>query len=159
TVQVAGGGGAGDRAYMYDSSGNDTFTGRPEYSFLSGAGFNNYVSGFGHVYAYATSGDAGGVGDRVNLYDSAGNDTLGMPPAYALLQGTNLYNYAQGFGRAYAFATAGDAGGVGDRAALYDSAGNDTFVGTPSYGLLLGSNFYNYAQGFDSVTAVAIAGG
>ena len=151
-------GGEGDQAVLYDSAGNDTFVGRPEYTLLKGAGFYNYVQGFDRAYGYATAGNAGGVGDQAFLYDSAGNDTFVGRPEYGLLKGAGFYNYAQGFGEVTANATAGDAGGVGDQATLYDSSGNDTFIGTPKYGLLKGPGFQNLAQGFDQVNVYATAG-
>ncbi|HQX51890.1 MAG TPA: hypothetical protein PLR25_18365, partial [Planctomycetaceae bacterium] len=70
-----------------------------------------------------------------------------------------FYNSANGFGSVYAYATAGNAGGVGDQASLYDSAGNDTFYGRSDYGYLEGLGFYNYVGGFDLVYAYANAGG
>ncbi len=151
-------GGVGDRAYMYDSTGNDTFTGRPTFSVLAGTGFYNYAGSFDKVYAYANAGDAGGVRDRAYLFDSVGNDTFTGRPTYSTLAGTGYYNYAGSFDKVYGYATAGDAGGVGDRANLYDSAGNDTFIGRPTYGILSGVNFYNYAGSFDKVSAYATAG-
>ena len=151
-------GGTGDQAAMYDSAGNDIFTGTPLYGLLKGSGFWNYAQSFDHVYAYATAGDAGGVGDQAFLYDSAGNDSFVGRPQYSVLKGTGFENYAQGFDQVTAYATAGDAVGVGDQATLYDSAGNDTFTGTPTYGLLTGSGYYNLAKGFDQVTAFAVAG-
>ena len=42
---------------------------------------------------------------------------------------------------------------------LFDSAGNDTFVATPSYAKLYGDGFYNYASDFDRVYAYAREGG
>ena len=49
--------------------------------------------------------------------------------------------------------------GVGDRAFLFDSAGNDTFYGRSNYGYLTGLGFYKYVRGFDNVVANANAGG
>ena len=49
-------GGVGDRAFLYDSAGNDSFYGRSGYGYLKGLGFYNYVGGFDKVYAYANAG-------------------------------------------------------------------------------------------------------
>ncbi|MCE9557096.1 MAG: hypothetical protein K8T91_27430 [Planctomycetes bacterium] len=152
-------GGAADQAYLYDSAGNDTFTAKPTLATLSGTGFYNYVGSFDKVYAYATAGDAGGAGDQAYLYDSAGNDTLSAKPTLATLSGTGFYNYAGSFDKVYAYATAGDAGGAGDQANLYDSAGNDTLNAKPTLATLSGTGFYNYAGSFDKVYAYATAGG
>jgi hypothetical protein len=148
--------GGNDTAYLYDSTGNDTFYGHQTYSYLSGAGFFNYVNAFDKVYAYAT---AGGTNDIAYLYDSTGNDTLTSTPTYTLLTGAGFYNYASSFNKVYAYATLGNAGGVGDQANLYDSAGTDTFYGRSNYGRLSGVGFYNYFSGFGRVSGYANAGG
>ena len=154
-------GGVGDRAYLYDSAGNDVLIADSNHALLKGTGFSNDAAGFDKVYAYATAGDAGGVGDQANLFDSAGNDTLFATPTYAQMTGNGYFNYASNFDRNYAYATAGDAGGVGDRAYLYDSAGNDTLTATPVWNLLRGTGYYNYVQNFDQayVYATTDAGG
>ena len=36
---------SGGQAYLYDSPGNDVFVSRPEYGYLSGTGFADYVQG------------------------------------------------------------------------------------------------------------------
>jgi hypothetical protein len=152
-------GGVGDRAYLYDSAGNDSFYGRSTYSRIFGDDFDNFASGFDTVYGYATAGNVGGVGDRAYLYDSAGNDRFYGRPTYSRMLGTDFENYASGFGIVNAIATAGDVGGLGDRAYLYDSAGNDRFYAYPTYSYLTGNNFYNQARGFDAVYGNATAGG
>ncbi len=153
-ISVYGEGGQ-DRAYLYDSIGNDAFTATPLFAQITGTGFENRVEDFDFVYAYSI---AGGI-DHAYLYDSTGDDAFIGSPEYALMQGENnaFYNFAQGFDFAYAYSIAG---GV-DRAYLYDSSGNDTFVGSPEYALMQGENnaFYNFAQGFDFAYAYSIAGG
>ena len=145
------GGGGNDRAYLFDSAGDDTFVGSATSGTLYGNGFYNSVTGFDHVYAYATQGGY----DRAFLYDSAGDDTFIGTPEYGKLYGNGFWNFAEGFDRVYAYATAGG----NDRAFLYDSDGDDTFIGTPDYGKLHGNGFYNYAIDFDRVYAYATAGG
>jgi VCBS repeat-containing protein len=152
-------GGVGDRAFLYDSAGNDNFYGRPTYSRMVGSGFNNYATGFDTVYGRATAGDAGGVGDQAFLYDSTGNDRFYGRPTYSRMLGSNFSNFASGFDKVLAYASAGDSGGVGDRAFLYDSDGNDRFYGRPTYSYLVGNGFFNRAKGFDAVYANATAGG
>lgn len=144
-------GGGYDRAYLYDSVGNDWLVSTPSYSYLAGAGFRNYAQGFERVYAYASTGNY----DRAYLYDSAGNDTFVAGPQYSYLYGAGYLNFARGFDRVYAYATAGGH----DRAYLYDSAGDDTFVATPTYSYMYGSGFFNYARGFNQVSGYATAGG
>ncbi len=49
--------------------------------------------------------------------------------------------------------------GTADESAfLYDSPGNDTFAGTPTYAYLKGTGFYNLVSGFGTVSAYASQG-
>ena len=144
-------GGVGDIAKMFDSAGNDVFVARPAVSQMSGVGYMNQASGFGHVYGYSTPGPAE---DRAYLYDSAGNDTFYGTPTYAQMWGTGYFNYASKFDKVYAYAST-DAGGVGDQANLLDSIGNDTFFATPTYAQLSGPGYFNYVSKFDKVQAFA----
>ncbi|NOY42659.1 MAG: S8 family serine peptidase [Planctomycetes bacterium] len=151
-VDVYGGGG-NDRANLYDSVGDDLFTATPDSASLVGSGYDNRVTGFSRVYAYATAGGD----DSATLYDSAGDDSFKAYSTWARFAGNGYYNYAQGFDRVDAYATAGG----NDRAYLYDSSGNDRFYALPEYAVILGENseFANYARGFDRVDAYATAGG
>ena len=59
-----------DTALLYDSSGNDTFWGRPQYSVMQGPApiggtYYNRVKGFKTVKTYGTTGT-----DVAHLYDS-----------------------------------------------------------------------------------------
>jgi hypothetical protein len=145
-------GGAGDKAYLYDSAGDDTLTGNPTYGRLSGTGFSNTVKNFPTVYAYATAGGT----DTANLYDSAGNDTFAATPTAASMTGSNYYNWVKGFDKVYGYATAG---GANDVANLYDSAGDDTFAASPTQASMTGAGFYTQAQGFDKTCGYFTAGG
>src|SRR5262249_17770190 len=51
TDLTAGGGGGTDKAYLYDSSGNDELWANSAHATLSGTGFSNYVEDFDAVYA------------------------------------------------------------------------------------------------------------
>ncbi|MBN1590995.1 MAG: peptidase S8, partial [Pirellulales bacterium] len=64
--------GGTDSATLYDSAGNDTLMGKPEYTFMYGANFHNCAEGFQFVRAHATAGGT----DRAYLNDSAGDDRL-----------------------------------------------------------------------------------
>jgi len=64
--------GGNDAAYLYDSAGDDTFTGSPGESLFSGSGFSVRAVNFGNVYAY---GNTGG-NDTATLNDTAGSDHL-----------------------------------------------------------------------------------
>ena len=67
-----------DRAYLYNSAGDDTFYGLPTYSYLKGTGFYNYANGFDRVYVDAHQGG----NDTVKFYDSSGADTFTARPDY-----------------------------------------------------------------------------
>jgi hypothetical protein len=151
-------GGTGDLAFLQDSAGNDMFLSRPEFGVLSGDGFYYRANGFDMVVAQALAGNAGGPGDQAFLQDSAGNDTFLGHPEFGVLSGSGFKNRANGFDLVVAQAVAGDAGGIGDQAFLQDSAGDDTFLGEPEFGVLSGNGFKNRANGFDLVVAQAFAG-
>ena len=87
----------------------------------------------------------------------AGKDDFSGTPAYARLKGAGYYNYASGFGQAYAYA------GVGgdDTARLYDSTGDDTFEAGGDWGMLYSgaAGFSNRADDFGAVHLYGTAGG
>jgi hypothetical protein len=149
TVRIEGG--AGDRAFMYDTSDNDFFDAGPHSGVLRGSGFYHFVSGFSQVSAFATSGGT----DIARLYDSAGNDYFDAGPSSGVLRGRGFYLYAGSFDELHASATAGGY----DRARLYDSVGSDWFDAGRTSALIRGGNYYNRAWGFDEVQAMAIWGG
>jgi hypothetical protein len=148
TVRIAGG--AGDRAFLYDSRGNDFFDAGPYSAVLRGDGFYHYVAGFSEASAYASSGT-----DVARLYDSAGNDYFDAGPRSGVLRGRGFYLYAGSFDELHANATAGGY----DRARLYDSRGADWFDAGPTSALLRGADYYNRVWAFDEVQAHAIWGG
>lgn len=143
-------GGASDRAMFYDSASNDIYEARPAWARLSGAGFENYVEGFGAVSAVATAGGA----DIARLYDSAGNDTLDGGPTATALRGSGFKLEARGFEQVFAYATAG---GI-DRATLRDSRGSDLLDADPTYAWLRGTGYSIRVEGFENVTALATLG-
>jgi hypothetical protein len=126
---------------------------------MTGDQFYYRVSGFDRVVANATAGDAGGVGDQAFLHDSAGNDLFFSQPTVSVLSGVGFNNRAFGFDRVAAYATAGDAGGAGDQASMFDSTSDDLFFGRNDFGRLSGAGFLNWASGFDSFHADGTAGG
>ena len=142
-----------DEATLYDSAGNDRFTGTTTYARLKGAGFVNFVSSFDRVSAYASNG---GADDRASLYDSAGNDRFTGNPDLARLRGDGFDNYVNGFDMVTAYATAG---GTDDRAYFTDSDGDDRYIASPEDARLKGDTFNNLAVGFDRTYAYATEGG
>lgn len=143
-------GGAGDRAFLNDSAGNDTLVSTPDYTTLSGSGFHIWAQGFSQVETRAT---AGGV-DVASLYDSAGNDTFIATPTSARMTTAQGTSYAQGFDQVYAFATGGN-----DTANLTGSTGDDTLIATPEYSHLMGPGYLVYTQGFDTRNINCAQGG
>ncbi|MAT71691.1 MAG: hypothetical protein CMJ58_19465 [Planctomycetaceae bacterium] len=150
TATVHGGGG-NDRAYLFDTAGDDEFVGTSDIRRMEGAGYQNTVQAFDRVDAYATAGG----NDQAYLYDTAGNDQFFGKSEFSWMQGAGYLNFVKSFDRVEAYSTAGGS----DRAYLYDSAGDDTFVGRSDSSWLEGGNFFNYAEGFDRVDAYATAGG
>jgi subtilisin family serine protease len=144
-------GGSGDRATLYDSSGDDTFEATPQSARMSGSGFVNSVSGVGSVIGIAQAGGS----DTARLYDSAGDDTLTASPTSAVLQGSGFSNEARGFSQVFVIATAGGY----DTASLSDSAGADQLDASPSYVWLRGTGYSIRADGFDYIAVVATYGG
>ena len=93
---TAGGGGAGyDRAYLFDTSGNDKLYGYPAEAWMElSTGVTNQAKGFDNVKAYGANG---GV-DEAFLYDSDGNDTFYGRNDYGYLSdGSSYYLYVQYF--------------------------------------------------------------
>ena len=159
--------GGTDAASFFDSTGSDTFTTYPAYATMTGkyrpAGaltdrsYYNRAEGFG---AYDGTSALGGV-DLAKLYDSpTGNDRFVATPTQGTLTGVGLYSRATGFRYLSAYATGGT-----DTARLDDSAGTDTFVATPDYGVMYAAAsannpaYANRATGFDALDAFSTHGG
>jgi len=141
---------AADRAWLYDSAGNDALVATPQWARLSGDGFVNYVAGVGSVVAVS---QAGGT-DLAQLYDSAGNDSLQAGPTSATLRGVGFANEARGFSQVIVLATSGGY----DTAVLNDSSGADQLEASPAYAWLHGTGYSIRIQGFDDITVNATSG-
>jgi hypothetical protein len=144
-------GGGADRAYLYDTRGNDVLTARPGHATLEGVGFRYEVTGVERSYVHATAGGQ----DLAFLYDSTANEELAVRPQFVSLRGNGFFNSAFGFERVYAYSTEGGF----DRADLYDSAGNDRMTASSASALISGPGYYVQARGFDIVTGHSTAGG
>jgi hypothetical protein len=105
---------------MLDSKGDDTFVATPDEATLSGGGFNNQASAFRSVYAWASAGG----NDQAHLVGSGGDDTFAGRIDSSRMSGAGYFIEANLFDQVHAYG----AGGY-DRACLYDSPGNDAFVG------------------------------
>jgi hypothetical protein len=168
--------GGTDTASFSDSPGNDTFTADPRstptYAAMAGTyvpaggsarSYYNYAQGF--ITCQGTS-SAGGT-DLATLYTAPNvGDSFAADPTQATVSGIGLApgisfsSQATGFRFVNAHSTGGS-----DMATLGDSAGTDTFVGTPAYGVMYasaGTNnpaYANRAIGFATVTANSTHGG
>lgn len=96
-----------------------------------------------------------GIGDRVTMFDSPGNDVFEASPERAVLRGTGFTFVAHGVPNVFAHGTAG---GV-DTAYLYDSPGDDTLAIRHQFTSLRGDGMFRMAYGFERVYAFATAGG
>ncbi len=169
-------GGTGDKAYLYDSNGNDTFESQaglatdPHSSIQrvsGGTGLAAYVyAGAGFEYVYGAS-TAGGLDEAV-LYGSDGDDSMRFQPGYT--SGTLIaarayitrpgayFSYAQNFKKITGYAEDGN-----DAVAFFDTAGSDIFTASPTQAQLdgpAGSNVLNIATGgWETVRAFSTIGG
>lgn len=150
SIEVHSVGGVGDRAVLYDSAGADTLVATPDFARLTGAGFDNtgfdnLVSGFQVVQAFAIGG-----GDVARLYDSAGSDLLEMRAASARLIGAGYDNQANGFASVVAYSSAGL-----DQASFYAAAAGDAFSAWSDRAELTAAGNLRQAIGFGRVVAFA----
>lgn len=149
TIQAHGK--SGDTAYLYDTSGQNTFVATPSYGWFAGAGFYNQEVGFSAVNAFG----AAGTNDTAYLYDGGGDNVFVGTPTYSFMTGTGYYYYSQpvGFKAVNSYASKNAA----DYSYLFDNGGSNTFVATPTYSYLQGSGYFVQAVGFQSVTATSAA--
>jgi hypothetical protein len=89
-------GGTDDRAYFYDSTGDDRFYARAARgdAYMRGSGFFNYAKYFEVNHAYAT---AGGTDDRAYFYDSTGDDRFVGQLTYSYMVGGGVQSIVTGF--------------------------------------------------------------
>ncbi len=97
----------------------------------------------------------GGGYDIVEIYDSAGNDTLTAIPTAATLSAASFTSVVSEFSEIHAV---GENGGY-DVASLYDSAEDDTYIADSDSASLGNTDYYNEVQAFDEVHAYANSGG
>ena len=143
------GNGGDDTAYLYGSSGNDTLTGYATSTSveLSTGGSYTVDDDFLHVNTYGEGGT-----DTACLYDSTGDDAFVAGPALARMSyASGTTRQATDFDEVYANASNGGA----DTATLYGSAGDDAFAAYEQYGFMMGTGYYNVANGFGEVAGNA----
>ncbi len=141
----------GDVAYLYDTSGSNSFVGYPTYGTFSGSGFYIQAVGFTAVNAFG----AAGTNDTGYLYDGSGNNAFVGTPGYSHLQGLTYFNQVVGFKNVTATATTPTSN---DAAYFFDFGGTNTFIGGPTLSSLQGSGYFYQAVGFVSVDSTAGTG-
>jgi hypothetical protein len=147
-------GGGTDKAWLYDSSGNDTFAAYPTYAVLSnstaGQAFYNRANYFDQVVATSSGG-----ADIARFFDSALKDvfTFRAAPNDAVMTGSGYLNQALNFRYVSAYATTGD-----DEANLYDSGGDDKFYGSGSIARLYDAALAAYLVDVRSFQKVNVFG-
>lgn len=110
-----------NRAFLFDTSGDDVLTLRPDEATLVDGNGNSYmVNGFDRVIAISENGGS----DQANFYDTSGDDIFVAKESFSYLVGTGFWNYARGFNKVDAFS---EQGGF-DQAWLFDSTGDDTLT-------------------------------
>ena len=140
-----------DDGHMYDSSGSETYNGRDTYATLTGSDFYYIIINYDVTRAFSSSG-----ADKAVFVDSPADDFLVAKPTYAYIRsGASYYNFISGFPELTAYSIRGG----NDETQLYDSPGNDTFVGRPNSATLSGPGFSNTVESFGRVLAYANAGG
>lgn len=109
----AHGQGEGDWAQLYDSSGDDTFTGKPGESRLEGPGYQITVYDYFAVHAYSKTGSGN---DTAQLSGTMGSEVICGTPEYQRVRGDNFVLRAKFFAEA-----AIRSGGGNDRLKLFGS--------------------------------------
>ena len=144
--------GGNDRAYLYDTDGDDTFVSTANDARMFGAdGSKVIVHEYPTVYALSENGGY----DTALFYDSPENDTFVANPFNVRMERTGFYHNARNFDKAIGYAWNGGY----DTAYLHDSAGNDTFVASPNRARMEGDNYGSYTYGFEKNLGFALNGG
>jgi hypothetical protein len=149
-IQVDGRGGF-DRATFYDSAGADTLNAQPKSATLTGPKFSNRVDNF---YSVTANGGSRGVADKAIIAGTANADTLTMKPKQTTLTSLNVDITVNAFAHVEANGQAG-----ADTANFEDSTGDDLFSASTTRAVMSASDFYNWATGFETISAKAAAGG
>ncbi|MGD9646179.1 MAG: S8 family serine peptidase [Pirellulales bacterium] len=143
---------SGSSLTVYGTAGDDTF------SAVAGSRHELTIDGVSYDFDAAAVTDIRFVGrggaDRVTFTSSGANNVATLRAGSVELVGTG-YRFAAAEVAAIEVASRG---GAGDRALLYDGAGDDALVATPTSTRLSGAGFDNLATGFGRVQVVAGAG-
>ena len=85
--------GGNDRAYFYDSAGDDTLIALENEMRLFGEGFDNTSHGFARNYAHSIAGG----NDRALLYGTDQADTVKLDANVSKMYGESYYTWLNGF--------------------------------------------------------------
>jgi len=154
-VTVTAGGPAytieGSTVTFNGSSGNDVFAfqaGQSEHSVT----FNGQVYTFDASLITRIEFNGNGGTDQASLTGTGGADTATLRKGLTTLTGVG---YTAVLTDVHTVVVNGQAN---DTAWLYDSAGDDTFVGTETWSTMSGQGFHSQVDGFGEVTAVGSTG-
>ncbi len=132
-----------DIAQIWDTSGDDTFTWRPDYTVATGSGLMVVARGFGTVYGHAENGGY----DQFHFHDSAGDDTFVGKDNNGTMNAGGYTAHARGFEKLTVWSLYGG----NDRAWLYGSSGDDTLITRPDYAQLTTPTIVMRVNGFGRV--------
>ncbi len=142
-------GGAGtDTARFYGTSGREVWTFQGDTMKVTGNGFNWSTTNTENNFGYASSRDT------VMMLDTAGNDTFSSNSTKFTMSGSGYKNEVSGARSVLARA---NSGGV-DSAVLYDSSGNDYFIGRGKDAYMMTSNSTVSTYGFDRTSVYSTGG-
>jgi hypothetical protein len=150
------GGEGHDTVVLEDSPGDETLTAGATHALFTNAeptiGFSVEVDAFEEMYAYARAGGH----DAAYLHDSDAADKFKAELAedYAKMYGGRMYNRVKLFDVVEAFSS-----GQNDLARIFDTAGDDVFVGQKDSSRLYSSVFDVALHDFRRVIAYATLGG
>jgi len=141
-----------DKAYLYDTTGPNTYVGASTLGGIAvtGQAYYGEAHDFDKVYA---EGDS--TSDTAMLYDSPADDTFWANSTFGALLAPTYYNEAKGFNWVNAYTW----GGGYDLAKFYDSAGDDTFRADAPNAYIWGPGFYHRAYNFELARGFCWAGG
>ncbi|RCS53068.1 hypothetical protein DTL42_07980 [Bremerella cremea] len=142
-------GGAGnDTATFYGTSNREIWTFQGDTMKATGSGFTwstiNTENNIGHASS----------GDTVRMLDTAGNDTFSSSSTKFTMSGTGYKNEVSGARNVMATA---NNGGI-DTAVLYDSSGNDYFIGRGKDAYMMTSNSTVSTYGFERTSVYSTGG-
>ncbi|MBA2113443.1 S8 family peptidase [Bremerella alba] len=142
-------GGAGtDSARFYGTSGKETWVFRADTMTVQGSGFTWSTDNVEYNYGAASSNDS------VTFYDTIANDSFTSSPTKSSMSSSGYKNEVTGARSVTARATHG---GI-DTAMLYDSSGNDYFIGRGTDSYMLTSNSSISTYGFERTNVYSTGG-